>query len=158
LVAASAAGISVNSNSPAISPEVQDRLQELINVSQRIMAHAWMVRTFVKHSDEVEDYPELNEMARSIFDTFRALETQVDNAESYFRFLRKKLGKLKAASVEFEKNAWHASTHTNFQQAVISIVYVVEQLEAIRTEADALLPAPAPPKIQLPTKPGGSAG
>jgi len=143
-------------NETVIGPEAQQQLKELVERSQRIMAHAWMVRTFVKHCDEVEDYPELNEMARTIFDTFRALETQIDDPSSYFRFLRKKLGKLRTASREFKKNAWHASTHTNFQQAVISIAYVVEQLEDIMARGDTLLPRPAPPKITLP--PGRSAG
>lgn len=65
-------------------------LKELVDRCQKTMAHAWMVRTFVKHSDEVEDYPEINEMARTIFDTFRALETQVDDPASYFKVVRKK--------------------------------------------------------------------
>lgn len=135
--------------------ERAEQLASLVNQSQRTMAHAWMVRTFVKHSDEVEDYPELNEVARAVFDAFRALETQVDDPLAYFRFLRKKLGKLKSASADFEKNAWHASTHTNFQQAVISIGYVVEQLSDILRRADDLLPRAAPPKVTLPGRPGG---
>jgi hypothetical protein len=136
----------------------EQQLSELVVRGQRTMANAWMVRTFIKHCDEVEDYPELNEIARSIFDTFRALETQVDDPASYMRFLRKKLGKLKKASAEFKKNAWHASTHTNFQQAVIATGYVVEQLQSILAESEVLLPKPAPPKITLPVKPRSTPG
>ena len=50
------------------SPETQLQLITLVNRSQKVMAHAWMIRTFIKHSDEVEDFPELNEirMARNV--------------------------------------------------------------------------------------------
>ncbi len=32
-------------------------LARLVERAQAIMAHAWMVRTFVKHSTEVEEFP-----------------------------------------------------------------------------------------------------
>ena len=35
----------------------EDRLSEIVDECQDVMAHAWMVRTFVKHSEEVEDFP-----------------------------------------------------------------------------------------------------
>lgn len=127
------------------------RLATLVERSQKVMAHAWMVRTFVKHSDEVDDFPELNEMARTIFDVFRAVETQINDPAAYFRTVRKKIGKLRSAAEQFEKDAWHASTHTNFQQAVISAKFVGEQLLELVTEAENLLPRPTPPKITLPT-------
>ena len=129
----------------------QHKLTSLVERSQKVMAHAWMIRTFVKHSDEVDDFPELNEMARTIFDVFRAVETQVGDPAGYFRTVRKKIGKLRSAAEEFEKNAWHASTHTNFQQAVISAKFVGEQLQELVAEAAVLLPRPVPPKFTLPT-------
>ena len=129
------------------------QLTKLVERSQKLMAHAWMIRTFVKHSDEVDDFPELNEMARTIFDVFRAVETQVHDPAGYFRTVRKKLGKLKAAAEQFAKDAWHASTHTNFQQAVISSRFLGEQLSELLDEAESLLPRPvSPPKITLPRK------
>lgn len=127
------------------------RLASLVERSQKVMAHAWMVRTFVKHSDEVDDFPELNEMARTIFDVFRAVETQVHDPAGYFKTVRKKIGKLRSAADQFEKDAWHASTHTNFQQAVISAKFVSEQLLELVTEAESLLPRPVPPKFTLPS-------
>jgi len=129
------------------------QLTKLVERSQKLMSHAWMIRTFVKHSDEVEDFPQLNEMARTIFDVFRAVETQIHDPAGYFRTVRKKLGKLQAAAEQFAKDAWHASTHTNFQQAVIASRFLVEQLSELLAEAEFLLPAPvAPPKITLPRK------
>ena len=129
----------------------RQKLISLVDRSQKVMAHAWMVRTFVKHSDEVEDFPELNEMARTIFDVFRAVETRITDPVEYFRTVRKKAGKLRSAAEKFEKDAWHASTHTNFQQAVISAKFVGEQLQELLAEAENLIPRPAPPKFTLPT-------
>ena len=132
------------------------KLTALVERSQKVMAHAWMIRTFVKHSDEVEDFPDLNEMARTIFDVFRAVETQVQDPASYFKVVRKKIGKLKSAAEQFAKDAWHASTHTNFQQAVIAARFLAEQLSEIQKEAESLLPSPvAPPKITMPRSAGG---
>jgi hypothetical protein len=144
-----------------LTPEVQTKLRALVARSQKVMSHAWMVRTFVKHSDEVEDFPELNEMARTIFDVFRAVETQVDDPVSYFKTVRKKLGKLRAAAEQFQEDAWHASTHTNFQQAAIASKFLGEQLQELVAEAELHLPRPAPPKFvppgSLPQHPPDSA-
>ncbi len=130
------------------------QLQALVDRSQKVMASAWMVRTFIKHSDEVDDFPELNEMARTIFDTYRALETQITEPASYFKVVRKKLSKLRQAATQFQKDAWHASTHTNFQQAAVTALFIGEQLEEILSEAERFLPRMTPPKISLPTHRG----
>lgn len=134
----------------AMPEAVQQALRSLVDRSQKIMSHAWMIRTFIKHSDEVEDFPELNEMARTIFDAFRAVETQVEDPVSYFRTIRKKIAKLKSAADQFQKDAWHASTHTNFQQAAIAAKFIGEQLEEVLVESERLVPRPTPPKIVLP--------
>jgi hypothetical protein len=126
------------------------RLAELVERGQRVMAHGWMIRTFIKHCDEVEDFPELNEMARTIFDAFRAVETQTGSPAEYFKTLRKKLGKLRAAAEQYAKDAWTASTHTNFQQSIIASRFLGEQLQEILSEADRLLPRPVAPKFVLP--------
>src|SRR5436190_22957366 len=89
--------------------------------SERIMAHAWMVRTFVKHSTEVEEFPELMQIVRTVFDTARALETRIDDPAGYLHMLHKKVGKLRKAAETFRHDAPLASDHTNFKQAVISI-------------------------------------
>jgi hypothetical protein len=101
---------------------------------QAVMAHAWMVRTFVKHSAEVEEFPELMGIVRTVFDMARALETQIDNPAGYFKMLQKKLGKLRQAAEAFRTDAPRASDHTNFKQAVISIDTCVGQLEELLRE------------------------
>jgi hypothetical protein len=137
---------------PAADNPVSDPLTRLVLRSQNIMAHAWMIRTFIKHSDEVEDFPELNEMARTIFDVFRAVETQVNDPVAYFRTVRKKVGKLRSAADQFKKDAWHASTHTNFQQAAIASKFLGEQLQELLEQAERLIPRPVAPKFALPGK------
>lgn len=106
--------------------------QELVDRCQTVMSHAWMVRTFVKHSEEIDDFPELMGMVRSVFDLARALETRVDDPAGYFRMLEKKLGKLRKAAEQFRIDAEAASTHTNFKMAVISLNACVNELEALK--------------------------
>ena len=110
---------------------------------QVIFAHAWMVRTFVKHSDVVEDFPELMQIVRTVFDTCRALEPKVGEPIEYLATLRKKIGKLREAAAQFRHDAPLASDHTNFHQAVISMDGCVGELEAILKS----FPAAAPPAM-----------
>jgi hypothetical protein len=110
---------------------------------QVIFAHAWMVRTFVKHSDIVEDFPELMGIVRAVFDTSRALEPKVADPAEYLATLRKKIGKLRAATVQFRDDAPQASDHTNFRQAVISMDGCVAELDQILKS----FPLPPPPAM-----------
>jgi hypothetical protein len=114
-------------------------LPELVEQCQKTMAHAWMVRTFIKHCDEVDEYPELMGIVRAVFDMSRAIETKTDDPAVYFKFVSKKIGKLRKAAEQFKEDAWSASTHTNFQQAVISVLYATEQMERLLAEAKVLL-------------------
>lgn len=118
--------------------------QELVVTFQKTMAHAWMVRTFIKHCDEVEDYPELMGIVRAVFDMSRAIESKADDPDVYFKFVSKKIGKLRKAGEQFKDDAWKASTHTNFQQAVMSVIYATEQMEGLLAEFDAVAKAVAP--------------
>lgn len=121
---------------------------------QLILAHAWMVRTFVKHNEVTEDFPELMGIVRSVFDTARSLESRVDDPEAYLKQLRKKIGKLRAAAAQFRHDAPLASDHTNFKQAVISMDGCVAELEGIL----ALFPPPAPPPLPRSFRPAAVSG
>jgi hypothetical protein len=118
---------------------------------QVIFSHAWMVRTFIKHSDVVEDFPELMQIVRSVFDTSRALESKVSEPHEYLTTLRKKIGKLRAAAIQFSSDAPQASDHTNFRQAVISMNGCIAELEAILQ----MFPAPAPASMPVNFRPHG---
>jgi hypothetical protein len=108
------------------------------------MAHAWMVRTFVKHSLEAEDFPELMEIVRTVFDVSRALEAHLGDPAAYLKTLRKKIGKLRAAAEKFRQDAPLASSHTNFQQAVISIDSCVADLAEILDDVSGFATDPNP--------------
>lgn len=112
----------------------EDRLSEIVEECQDVMAHAWMVRTFVKHSEEVEDFPELMGMVRSVFDTSRALETRLRDPTGYIKMLGKKIVGLRRATERFRIDAPLASTHTNFQQAVRSMDICLGRLEQLLDE------------------------
>ncbi len=101
---------------------------------QDLFAHAWMVRTFVKHSPEVEDFPELMAVARTVFDISLSLESRIGDPPAYFRQLGKKFRKLREATEQFRIDAPVASDHTNFRMAVQSMEACVRELEVMLKE------------------------
>ena len=111
-----------------------------------LLAHLWMVRTFVKHSEEAEEFPELLELPRVAFDAARALESRLDDRPALLRMTAKKAPKLRRAAAAFRIAAAEASTHTNWQQAAVSLDAVVAGLTAL------LPPPPAPPRSPMPPR------
>lgn len=128
-----------------VEPEIPSRLSadEAVIHCQIVFAHAWMVRTFVKHSEVVEEFPELMQIVRTVFDTSRALESKINDPAAYLTTLRKKIAKVRVAADQFRADAPAASDHENFRQAVISMDGCVEELERIL----ALFPPPPPPAM-----------
>jgi hypothetical protein len=129
--------MSISQNSVSLTPAAA---AERCHV---IFAHAWMVRTFVKHSDEVENFPELMQVVRTVFDTCRALEPKLSEPVEYLATLRKKISKLREAATKFRADAPVASDHENFRQAVISLDGCVTELESILKS----FPPPPPPSM-----------
>ena len=114
-------------------------LSDIIHRCDEVLAHAWMVRTFIKHGEEIDDYPELMGIVRSVFDISRALETRLGDPVGYVRMLNKKVGKLRKAAELFAVDALKASTHTNFQQAVKSMNVCVRELLSLSARGQELL-------------------
>src|SRR5437763_9914464 len=87
------------------------------------LAHVWMVRAFVKHSEEAAEDDELAEVHRELYDYMLALggPLKEGNAEEYLKLARKKFGKLKRATELFERIQPAVSQHTNFFMAVASL-------------------------------------
>lgn len=111
-----------------MSESTPEALQEYVQHCQTQMSHAWVVRAFIRHSDEFEDFPELTLICRAIFDLSRALETRLDDPVGYFKMLNKKLGKYRVAVDEFAELVPEISTHTNFAQSVLSVQAGLRQL------------------------------
>jgi hypothetical protein len=63
---------------------------ERLNV---ILAHLWMVRTYLKHADEVVNDEELVEIPRLLYDSIRAVEPAFlkGDTATYLRRLKGKL-------------------------------------------------------------------
>ena len=116
---------------------------DAVQRAQTVLAWAWMVRTFVKHSPEVEEFPELMGVVRAVFDTCRALEPRVADPPSYLSKLRARWPKLRDAAAEFARDASLASDHTNFKQAVVAMNGCVAELAEILAQ----FPPPAPPAM-----------
>jgi hypothetical protein len=101
-----------------------------------ILAHAWMVRAFLKHADEIQQDEEMLEVHRMIFDYIRALEPsyQRQDSKEYLHRARGKLPKLKRAAEFFAGNYGRVSDHTNFEMAAASLTGCVSHIEEILSQ------------------------
>ena len=101
---------------------------ERLNV---LFAHAWMVRTFLKHADEIQDDEEMLDVPRTIFDYVRATEPahQRGDVQEYLRRAKGKLPKLRRAAECFAREYRRVSDHTNFQMAALSLSGCVREIE-----------------------------
>jgi hypothetical protein len=107
-----------------------DAAMERINL---ILAHAWMVRNFLKHADEVQEDADMLDVHRMIFDYIRAVEPsyQARDAAEYLHRARGKLSKLRRSADYFAQEYKRVSDHTNFQMAATSLSFCVQQIEEV---------------------------
>src|SRR5437763_15445501 len=89
-----------------------------------ILAHAWMIRNFLKHADEVQEDEEMLDVHRMIFDVIRAVEPSRERGDhkEYLRRLKGKLPKLRRVAELFAADYRRVSTHTNFEMASLSLI------------------------------------
>jgi hypothetical protein len=94
------------------------------------VAHVWMVRTFLKHSEEVKDDEELASVHRDLYDFMLALGPSLDAGDpaSYLKMARKKLSLLKRATELFVSIQPEVSGHTNFKMAAQSLSLAVQEI------------------------------
>jgi hypothetical protein len=98
-----------------------------------LLSHVWVVRTFVKHSEEAEDDEELMEIVRTLYDYCLSLGPawNAQNAAEYLKLAQKKLAKLRQAAADFSRVQPEVSVHTNFKMAVTSLQTAVEDLAQV---------------------------
>ncbi|MBM4070931.1 MAG: hypothetical protein FJ271_18575 [Planctomycetes bacterium] len=102
-----------------------------------IFAHLWMVRTFLKHADEIQDDDEMLAVPRMLFDYVRATEPahQRGDAKEFLHRARGKLPKLRKAAELFAAEQRRVSDHTNFQMAAASLTGCVRAIEEVLASA-----------------------
>ena len=103
------------------------------------LSHVWMVRAFLKHSEEAAEDDELAEVHRELYDFMLALggPLKEGNAAEYMRLARKKLGKLKKATELFLAIQPDVSQHTNFFMAAASLKAAVDEIERLVASVEA---------------------
>lgn len=112
-------------------------LEEIVARLDLLLSHVWMVRAFIKHSEEAEEDDELNEVQRSLYDYMLALGPPLRSGDhtKYLKLAKKKLKKLIAATELFVEIQPEISSHTNFQMAAMSLKESVRQVEAVINSA-----------------------
>ena len=97
-----------------------------------LASHVWMVRTFIKHSEEASEDDELAQVHRELYDFAHALgpPLKAGNGSAYLKTVKKKFSKLKKATELFTEIQPEISSHTNFQMAERSLRLAVEEIAA----------------------------
>ncbi len=104
--------------------------QEKVERIDDLISHIWMVRTFLKHSEEGEEDEELQEVFRDLYDSVHAVGPALadQNYERYLKLIKKKLKKLQNATELFLEIQPEVSTHTNFKMAARSLKLSVDEI------------------------------
>ena len=107
--------------------------EEAVARLNTVLAHAWMIRTFLKHADEIQDSEEMLDVPRTLYDSIRAVEPAFQRGDfaDFLRRLKGKLPKLRRAADYFNAHYRDFSPHTNFEMAAMSLQGVVQQMEEI---------------------------
>ena len=120
--------------------------EAVIRLNQ-LLAHAWMVRTFLKHADEIQGSEEMLSVPRTLYDGIRAVEPafQRGDLHTYLRRLKGKLPKFRKAAEYYAAHYKEFSPHTNFEMAALSLQGVVRAMEEIF--AVVVIPLPTKPDV-----------
>jgi hypothetical protein len=107
--------------------------EEAVERLNAVLAHLWMVRTFLKHAEEIQEDEILLDVPRTLFDSIRAVEPAYQRKEfaDYLRRLKGKLPKLRRVAEVLATEHRRVSDHTNFQMASLSLNEGVRRLEEI---------------------------
>jgi hypothetical protein len=120
--------------------------EAVIRLNQ-LLAHAWMVRTFLKHADEIQGSEEMLAVPRTLYDGIRAVEPAFQRGDipTYLRRLKGKLPKFRKAAEYYAAHFKEFSPHTNFEMAALSLQGVVRAMEEIF--AVVVIPLPTKPDV-----------
>ena len=98
-----------------------------------LLSHVWVVRTFIKHSEEAEEDEALFAIQRRLYDFMLSLGAawKEQAADAYLAQAKKKLHRLKSAAADFSRIQPEVSTHTNFEMARNSLEVAVCDIVAL---------------------------
>lgn len=110
-----------------------DSVAGLMQAIDDEIAHVWMVRTFLKHSDEAAEDEELASVHRDLYDFMLALGPALDaqDGATYLKLAKKKLSKFRNATALFVEIQPEVSGHTNFKMAARSLQLAVARIEQL---------------------------
>src|SRR5947199_2721249 len=113
--------------------------EEAVQRLNTVLAHAWMVRTFLKHADEIQEDEDMLDVPRTLYDSIRAVEPalQRGDAAEYLRRLKGKLPKVRRVAEYFNAHFREFSPHTNFEMAALSLLGVVRAMEEVFASVEA---------------------
>ncbi len=112
-----------------------------------ILAHAWMIRTFLKHADEVQEDEGMLDVPRTLYDSIRAVEPAFQRGDTadFLRRLKGKLPKIRRVAEHFNSHFREFSPHTNFEMAALSLNGVVRAMEEIFASIEVSTQSGEPP-------------
>ena len=111
---------------------------EAVERLQVVLAHLWMIRTFLKHADEIQADEGMLDVPRTLYDSIRAVEPAFQRGDhgDFLRRLKGKLPKLRRVAEHFNAHFREFSPHTNFEMAAASLLGVVKQMEEVFAAVD----------------------
>ena len=103
---------------------------EAMHRVDELLSHVWMVRTFLKHSEEAAEDDELAEVHRELYDYMLALGApwEAGNSDEYLQVARKKWSKLQRTTDLFLEIQPEVSMHMNFRMAARSLRTAVDDI------------------------------
>lgn len=115
----------------SVNPELTET--ELVEAIDQQVAHIWMVRTFLKHSEEAEEDDELASVHRDLYDFMLALGPSLDAGDttSYLKLAKKKFSKLRRATELYAEIQPEISGHMNFKMSNQSLRLAVTTIQQL---------------------------
>lgn len=125
---------------------MSDPMERIALALDEEIAHVWMVRTFLKHSEEAEEDEDLCEVHRTLYDYMHALGAPRENRDwpTLFKLAKKKFAKLRKATELWKEVQPEISGHTSFEMSKVSLVAAVRRIGELLDEVAALSQATAP--------------